>query len=109
MGKLIRMRGTTGCRRPGHRYRYAALAVLGAAVGLAVAACSSQERVCSEGQYPVKYVGSATGSMCVADAEEPPAGYVRYPAGQVPEYRFDKWDKQWQNAVFDKDGNVVSR
>lgn len=32
MGKLIRMRGTTGCRRPGHRYRYAALAVLGAAV-----------------------------------------------------------------------------
>jgi hypothetical protein len=84
--------------------------------GLAVAAmttvfmiggCSFQQAICRNGEYPVKAIGNTTGRACVADDQEPPEGYVRYPAGKVPKHVDDKWDKYWRNVIVDKDGNVV--
>jgi hypothetical protein len=56
----------------------------------------------------VKAVGNATGRTCVPDGEDPPAGYVRYPEGQVPEHIGDKWDKYWETKVVDQSGRIVS-
>ena len=49
-----------------------------------------------------------TGSACVPDAEEPPAGYARYPEGKVPQQVDDKWDVYWDTHTLDKDGNTVA-
>jgi hypothetical protein len=43
----------------------------------------------------------------VADGQEPPEGYVRYPAGKVPKHVDDEWDKYWSNKIVDKNGNIV--
>jgi hypothetical protein len=83
-----------------------ATALLGAA--LAVGGCPVREHVCRSGEYPVKAVGNKTGRTCVRDGENPPAGYVRYPAGKIPRYVDDKWDKYWRTVVVDDNGNVVS-
>ncbi|BCB85839.1 SCO0607 family lipoprotein [Phytohabitans suffuscus] len=80
----------------------AAVASLAAAAG-----CEYREQVCSTGEYPVKAVGGTTGGACVKDGEEPPAGYVRYPAGKVPEYVDDEWDQYWNGKVVDERGNIV--
>ncbi|MEU8527111.1 hypothetical protein AB0C77_16165 [Streptomyces sp. NPDC048629] len=48
-----------------------------------------------------------TGSACVSDEQEPPAGYVRYPAGKVPEQVGDKWDMYWHTHTLDKDGKII--
>jgi hypothetical protein len=85
------------------------LGLTGTVVGLLlVAGCSTRERICKSGEYPVKAVGSSTGRTCVPDDREPGPGYVRYPAGRVPEYLDDTWDKHWRNVVFDADGNIVA-
>ncbi|WP_218122294.1 SCO0607 family lipoprotein [Blastococcus aurantiacus] len=61
--------------------------VLALAAALGASGCSPQERVCSSGEYPVRTVESTDGGMaCVPDGEEPPAGYERFPAGEVPEF-----------------------
>jgi hypothetical protein len=58
--------------------------VVGATLG--VSDCSLEERVCSSGEYPVRTVESTDGGMaCVPDGAEPPTGYERFPAGEVPE------------------------
>ena len=44
---------------------------------------------------------------CVPEGQEPPAGYVRYPEGKVPEHVGDKWDEYWSTVVVDAKGNVV--
>ncbi|WP_369147701.1 SCO0607 family lipoprotein [Streptomyces sp. R44] len=83
------------------------LAVAGLTATLLLTGCSIQDRVCGSGSYPVKAVGNSTGGDCVADGQEPPEGWVRYPAGQVPEYVGDEWDRYWDTVVVDKDGRVV--
>ena len=82
-------------------------AVLFAVLATAVTGCSIRERICASGQYPVKAVGNTTGRTCVPDGAEPPEGYVRYPAGQVPRYVDDEWDRYWRTRIVDRNGHVV--
>ncbi|WP_327315770.1 SCO0607 family lipoprotein [Streptomyces sp. NBC_01235] len=80
----------------------------GAAV-VALTGCAGfeyQEDICSSGEYPVLAVGD-TGSACVSDKEEPPAGFVRYPEGKVPQQVDDTWDVYWDTHTLDKDGNII--
>ena len=59
--------------------------LVGAALG--ASGCSLQERVCGSGEYPVRTVDPTdSGMACAPDGEEPPAGYERFPAGEVPEF-----------------------
>jgi hypothetical protein len=74
---------------------------------LLTAGCSIQDAICGSDHYPVKAVGSTDGGDCVREGEEPPAGYVRYPEGKVPEHVGDKWDEYWSTVVVDEKGNVV--
>ncbi|MFE0455870.1 SCO0607 family lipoprotein [Streptomyces sp. NPDC058914] len=84
------------------------------ALGLALAGltavlltgCSIEEASCGGGEYPVLAVGS-TGSACVPDGEQPPAGYARYPEGKVPEHVGDKWDEYWSTHTLDEKGNII--
>ncbi|MFI2350561.1 SCO0607 family lipoprotein [Streptomyces sp. NPDC019443] len=103
-----RMSRATTALRPG-RVRIAAAALASAAAVVALTGCSSfeyQEDICSSGEYPVLSVGD-TGSACVSDGEEPPAGFVRYPEGKVPQQVDDKWDVYWRAHTLDKDGKVI--
>ena len=79
-------------------------AVLG--VTLLTAGCGA-DAICGSDDYPVKAVGNTTGRTCVPAGQEPPAGYVRYPAGKVPKHVGDKWDEYWSTVVVDERGNVV--
>ncbi|MGW0771392.1 SCO0607 family lipoprotein [Streptomyces sp. NPDC002676] len=95
-------------RRPG-RFRDAAAALASAAAVVALAGCAGveyEEDICSSGEYPVMSVGG-TGSACVSDKQEPPAGFVRYPEGKVPQRVDDKWDVYWNTHTVDKDGNII--
>nr|WP_229695541.1 hypothetical protein [Streptomyces lacrimifluminis] len=95
--------------RPG-RVRIAAAALVSAAAVVALTGCSGfeyVENVCGSDEYPVLSVGS-TGSSCVSDKEEPPAGSVRYPKGKVPQEVGDKWDVYWETHTFDKDGKIIT-
>jgi hypothetical protein len=74
---------------------------------LLTSGCSFQDAICASGDYPVKAVGSTDGADCVPEGQEPPAGYVRYPEGKVPEHVGDKWDEYWSTVVVDAKGNVV--
>ncbi|MFF5724749.1 SCO0607 family lipoprotein [[Kitasatospora] papulosa] len=91
------------------RARVVAAALTGALAVVALTGCAGfeyREDICSDGEYPVLSVGG-TGSACVPDAEEPPAGFARYPEGKVPEQVDDKWDVYWDTHTLDKDGNTV--
>src|SRR5258706_1584412 len=99
--------GKTGLVRKRRRCG-AAVAVAAITAAFAVTGCSIRERVCSSGEYPVKAVGNTTGRTCVPDGEEPPAGYVHYPAGKVPEHVDDRWDRYWSTVVVDPYGKIVS-
>ncbi|MCZ0982101.1 hypothetical protein O1L60_33025 [Streptomyces diastatochromogenes] len=81
--------------------------VAGLTATLLLTGCAGQERVCGSGEYPVKAVGNTDGQDCVADGQEPPEGWVRYPAGQVPHYVGDEWDRHWSTLVVDDQGRVV--
>lgn len=103
-----RMSRPTTAFRPGSS-RIAAAALVGAAAFVVLTGCSSieyQEDICGSGEYPVLSVGG-TGSACVSDGEQPPAGFVRYPEGKVPQQVDDKWDVYWRTHTLDKDGNVI--
>jgi hypothetical protein len=53
----------------------------------AVSSCSWRERVCGADEYPVRTTTTTDdGLACTPDDEEPPDGYERFPAGEVPEY-----------------------
>ena len=53
---------------------------------LPVAGCV-RERVCSEGEYPVRSIEHPeSGRACVQEGEQPPEGYETFPPGQVPTY-----------------------
>lgn len=105
-------RGAGSTTVEGRGFRGAAVVVGIVAVGVVAcllsAACSTRERICRSGEYPVKSVGSSTGRSCVPNGREPDPGWVRYPEGKVPRYLDDKWDKHWSTTVFDADGNVVA-
>lgn len=91
------------------RVRVAAAVFTGAAALMTVTGCAGleySEAVCSNGEYPVLYVGS-TGSACVPDKEEPPAGYSRYPEGKVPKKVDDTWDVYWRTHTLDKNGKII--
>jgi hypothetical protein len=88
--------------------RCRALVVALAVASVALGGCPARERICSSGMYPVKAVGNKTGRTCVPDGNQPPAGYVRYPAGKVPKYVDDEWDRYWRTVVVDENGTVVS-
>ncbi|MFF0425128.1 SCO0607 family lipoprotein [Streptomyces sp. NPDC004520] len=94
--------------RPG-RFRFVAAALASAAAVVSLTGCAGleyKEDVCSSGEYPVLSVGG-TGSACVPDKQEPPAGFVRYPEGKVPQQVDDKWDVYWNTHTLDKDGNII--
>ncbi|MDX3457340.1 hypothetical protein PV396_36205 [Streptomyces sp. ME02-8801-2C] len=94
--------------RPG-RVRIAAAALVSAAAVVALTGCSGfeyTENICGSDEYPVLSVGS-TGSSCVSDKEEPPAGSARFPEGKVPKEVDDKWDVYWATHTLDKDGNII--
>lgn len=74
---------------------------------LMLSGCTIQDAMCGGGEYPVKTVDSTSGGTCVKKGEEPPAGYVRYPAGKVPEKVGDEWDKYWDTHKIDASGNEM--
>ncbi|WP_338673813.1 hypothetical protein V1460_12495 [Streptomyces sp. SCSIO 30461] len=89
--------------------RLAAAVLTSVAAVVALTGCSGweyREYVCSRGEYPVLSVGG-TGSACVSDGEEPPAGYARYPQGKVPQEVGDTWDTYWDTHTLDKDGKII--
>ncbi|MGK5682191.1 SCO0607 family lipoprotein [Actinoplanes sp. URMC 104] len=67
--------------------------------------CSLREAICGSGEYPVAAVDSLTGRACVPEGEEPPVGYVRFPAGKEPRHVDDEWDKYWSKHKLDEHGN----
>lgn len=77
------------------------------AVVLAAGGCSFEEAICSSGEYPVAAVRSRTGRACTPDGEEPPAGFVRFPAGRVPEHVGDEWDRYWATHTMDENGHEL--
>jgi hypothetical protein len=93
-------------KRAARRFSLQAISVMGMTAAM-LAGCSTQDRMCSSGQYPVKAVGNTTGGECVRDDKKPPEGYVRYPQGKVPQYVDDKWDKYWSTKIVDVNGNIV--
>lgn len=90
------------------RRRISLLLVAAVAVGGLAAACSWRESICRSGEYPVAAVDSTTGRACVADGEEPPAGYVRFPSGKEPKHVDDEWDLYWRSHKLDERGNEVA-
>ncbi|MFF4172316.1 SCO0607 family lipoprotein [Streptomyces sp. NPDC001744] len=85
------------------------VALAGAASVVPLAGCAGtecREDVCGGGEYPVLSVGG-TGSARVPDAEEPPAGFARYPAGKVPRQVGDERDAYGDTPTLDKDGKVL--
>ncbi|MEV0118439.1 hypothetical protein AB0H77_35210 [Streptomyces sp. NPDC050844] len=98
---------TAAVRRGGIRVVTAALASAAAVVVLTgCAGLEYKEDICSSGEYPVMSVGG-TGGACVSDKKDPPAGFVRYPKGKVPQQVDDKWDVYWNTHTVDKDGNII--
>ncbi|MEU8760135.1 hypothetical protein [Streptomyces sp. NPDC048659] len=96
-------------RRTTRAGRAFGVALAGAAATVVLTGCagfSYTEKTCSDGEYPVLTVGG-TGSACVPDGEQPPAGYVRYPEGKVPQEVDDTWDVYWRTHTVDKDGKIV--
>ncbi|MFC3410819.1 SCO0607 family lipoprotein [Streptomyces lusitanus] len=91
------------------RARIAVAAFASAVAVVAVTGCAGfeyKEDICGADEYPALSVGG-TGSMCVSNNEEPPAGFVKYPQGKVPQQVGDKWDLYWQDHTLDEDGKVV--
>ncbi|MFE9776274.1 SCO0607 family lipoprotein [Streptomyces sp. NPDC005931] len=98
----------TNVLRPG-RFQAVGSALAGTAAVVALTGCSAlkyQEDVCSRGKYPVLQV-NGPGGDCVANGDELPAGYTRYPEGKVPQQVNDKWDVYWLTRTLDQDGNVI--
>lgn len=84
----------------------AGLALASVTVALLATGCSMEDATCGGGEYPVMAVGS-TGSACVPEDQKPPAGYVRYPEGKVPEHVGDKWDTYWSTRTVDGNGKII--
>jgi hypothetical protein len=79
-------------------------AVAALAATMSTAGCGA-DAICGGTDYPAAAVNS-TGRACFHAGQEPPAGYVRYPPGQVPQHVGDKWDEYWNTHTIDQAGNV---
>jgi hypothetical protein len=90
------------------RRTVAGLAVMAVAAVLLTGGCLFREAICSSGEYPVAQVRSTTGRTCVKDGQAPPAGYVRFPEGKVPQHVDDEWDRYWSEHMLDENGREVS-
>ena len=67
--------------------RAASGAVLAVLLAAAPISGCARERICSEGEYPVRSIRfPETGRACVEEGEPPPKGYETFPPGEVPEY-----------------------
>ena len=81
-----------GMRRRTGRAGWLGMAMSVALTVLAGSGCG-RERICNEGEYPVKSIRfPATGRTCVKDGDVPPKGYETYPPGEVPTYIGDEFD-----------------
>jgi hypothetical protein len=65
-----------------------------------------KDAICGGGEYPVQSVGG-TGRQCVADEQDPPSGFARYPAGKEPKHVDDQWDVYWRTHAVDASGKIV--
>jgi hypothetical protein len=105
-----RRRGTVRARvRVRVRSSVVALSLAGvAAMGL-TAGCGMdlRDHECMSDEYPVKATGPEGGSACQTNGQAPPAGYVRFPAGQVPQRVGDKWDVYWETHGLDDKGRLI--
>ena len=99
--------GTRAPNAGGHHAETMRILLVGACALALLTGCGA-DAICGGDEYPVKAVGNTTGAACVPEGEEPPDGYVRYPAGQEPKHVDDKWDKYWQTKVVDASGKIVS-
>lgn len=70
----------------------AVLAFIAAALVYAVTTFEWNERICRNGEYPARGANGDTSRICVRNDQEPPPGFERYPAGQVPKVVGDKYD-----------------
>lgn len=89
------------------RRKTASLAAAALTAALLSGGCLGRDKICRNGEYPAKAVGNPTGRVCVRDGQDPPAGYVRYPAGKVPEHVDDEWDVYWRDKTVDESGSIV--
>jgi hypothetical protein len=111
--KSTNRRRTLATAAPGKgrlRSSLAAVTLAAAAMMGLATACDAdlRDHECSSGEYPVLAANSLNGAgACVTNGEEPPAGYVRYPKGQVPERVGDKWDVYWQTHGLDIHGHPI--
>ncbi|MFD7321676.1 SCO0607 family lipoprotein [Streptomyces sp. NPDC059875] len=106
---MSRRTSRTATASPRGKYRAAAAAAFASAAAIvALTGCSFayEEDICSEGEYPVLTVGG-TGSACVANGEQPPEGFTRYPEGKVPQQVDDEWDVYWRTHTLDREGNII--
>lgn len=88
--------------------RTAAGLVVGGLASIFLVSGCGPDAICSSGEYPVAAVRSTTGRACVADGQEPPAGFVRFPAGKVPQHVDDEWDQYWSGHLLDEKGQEVA-
>ena len=60
-------------------------------LALVLPGCWGPEKLCSEGEYPVRLVKNPERGArdCVPEGEPPPKGYETFPPGQEPEYYED--------------------
>jgi hypothetical protein len=85
----------------------ASLAVAGLAGLFLMTGCAS-DAICASTAYPVAAVRDAGGQDCVDDDQQPPAGFVKYPAGKVPAHVGDQWDKYWADHLLNENGREVT-
>ncbi|MFI7575939.1 SCO0607 family lipoprotein [Micromonospora sp. NPDC049497] len=88
--------------------RTVAVLTVGGVAGIFLAAgCAFRESICSSGEYPVAAVRSTTGRTCVEDGQAPPAGFVQFPEGKVPQHVGDEWDRYWAEHMLDENGREL--
>ena len=85
--------------------RPAAITAVAACAVLLLGGCT-QDAICGSGDYPVLRIGG-TGRQCIAKGQEPPAGWARFPSGQVPRHVDDTWDVFWRTHTLDQHGATV--
>ena len=107
---MRRHHGKATTEPAGHRRArtgFATLGTMAVLVMLTATGCSIKDSLCADGEYPAKAVGTGGGSYCVPDGQEPAKGYVRYPAGKVPQYIGDEWDDYWSTRYLDEHGKEM--
>jgi hypothetical protein len=79
--------------------------ILVMAAGLLLGGCG-EDAICGGGEYPVQSI-NGTGRQCVAEKQDPPSGFARYPSGKEPRHVDDQWDVYWRTHAVDPTGRIV--